>query len=108
MDICFLYFEDCPSHDRALERLQQVLAEEQVEASIEIIAIETDEQAQQWHFTGSPTILINDQDIDPPNHSQYALACRAYQRDDGRISPLPPVSKIRQAVQAAKHSPASV
>jgi hypothetical protein len=35
--ITFLYYEDCPSHDIALERLRQVMAEEDVPAEIDII-----------------------------------------------------------------------
>lgn len=105
MNIDFFYFEDCPSHEQALERLRQVLSELGVESDINIIQVETDEQAQQWQFTGSPTIRINGSDIAPPGHTQYALACRAYQLEDGRISPLPSLSIIRRAVQAASTTP---
>ncbi len=100
MQIQFLYFEDCPSHEAALERLQQVLAEEKIAASIEIIRVETEEQAQEWRFVGSPTIRVNGHDIDPPPaNAYYSLTCRAYRREDGRISPLPPVAVIRRALQ---------
>ncbi len=102
MRITFLYFEDCPSHEAALARLRQVMAEEGVQAEIEIVKVETDEQAQSRHFVGSPTILIDGQDIDPlPAGIQYALTCRAYQLEDGRISPLPPADMIRRALRKA-------
>ena len=51
MNIQFLYFEDCPSHEQGLARLKEVISEEHVNADIEIIRIETDDEAQQWHFT---------------------------------------------------------
>jgi hypothetical protein len=103
MNITFLYYEDCPSHDQALERLRQVLAEEGVNSEIEIIKVETEEQAQRLRFIGSPTIRIGARDIDPPQpDAQYALTCRAYHLEDGRISPLPSPDRIRRAVQAHK------
>jgi hypothetical protein len=101
MNITFLYFEGCPSHDAALERLRQIMAEEGTQAEIEIIKVETDEQAQRLHFVGSPTILIDGRDIDlPPSEAYPALTCRAYRLEDGRISPLPSPAMIRRALQA--------
>lgn len=99
MQIEFLYFEGCPSHEAALARLQQVLCEADVPDPIQIIAVETDEAAQQWQFHGSPTIRFNGQDIDPlPTGTPYALACRAYHHADGRITPLPTVAEIAAAL----------
>jgi hypothetical protein len=100
VEIAFLYYEDCPSHEMALERLRQIIAEEGIPAEIEIVKVETDEQAQQLRFVGSPTIRINGQDIDPPGpDAYYALTCRAYRLGDGRISPLPSPEMIRRALQ---------
>lgn len=101
MKIRFFYFEDCPSHDEALRRLNQVLNEEAIHAEIEVVKVETDAQAQSLQFVGSPTILVNGEDIDPQLSSQYGLACRAYRLEDGRISPLPSLSMIRKAVSTA-------
>ena len=99
MNIQFLYFEDCPSHDDALERLRAVMQEEGVRADIEIIKVETEEQAQTWKFTGSPTILIDGQDIVPvPPESTYYLSCRVYHLEDGRFSPLPSREMIRKGI----------
>jgi hypothetical protein len=103
MNITFLYYEDCPSHDAALDRLRHVLAEEGVDTEIEIIKVETEEQAQRLRFIGSPTIRIGGQDIDPPQpDAYYALTCRAYRLEDGRISPLPSPDMIRRALRARK------
>ncbi len=103
MRIQFLYWEDCPSHEGALERLKQVMVEECVSQAIEIIEVETEEDAQALRFSGSPTILINGEDIDPPPVEAYAaLTCRVYQWDDGRISPLPSSDMIRRALRFAQ------
>lgn len=98
MQIDFLYFEDCPSHEKALARLQEVLAEESLTAEITIRKMETDEQAQQWQFVGSPTILVNGEDIVPTDEAFYSLSCRVYQWEDGRFSPLPSPEMIRQGL----------
>ncbi len=99
MNIQFLYYEDCPSHETALQRLQQVLTKEHITTKVEIIKIETEEQATSWKFVGSPTILINGEDIVPhPADAQYNLTCRAYRLENGRISPLPSEAMIRDAL----------
>jgi len=105
LKVTFLYYEDCPSHEEALARLRQAIAEEGVAAEIEVIKVETDAEAEGYRFIGSPTILVAGQDIDPPpDGAQYALTCRAYRRADGRITPLPPIELIRQALRAAQTS----
>jgi hypothetical protein len=98
--VLFLYSEQCPSHGEALERLRRVLQEEGLQASIEVIRVETFEEAKRYRFPGSPTIMIDGHDIDPIPNPEYAPTCRAYRLEDGRISPLPSVTMIRKAVQA--------
>lgn len=103
--IQFLYYEDCPSYQQALGRLQQVLDEEGIATGIEIIQVRTEEQARQLRFAGSPTILINGHDIvATESEPHYALTCRAYHLEDGRISPLPSVALLRNALYAAQDS----
>jgi hypothetical protein len=102
MRIDFLYFEDCPSHEQALDRLRKVLDEKDIKADIDVTEVTTEEQALDLEFAGSPTIRIENRDIDPileqPN---YALTCRTYHLEDGRISPLPSEAMIRRAVESA-------
>ncbi|MDQ3925115.1 MAG: DUF2703 domain-containing protein [Actinomycetota bacterium] len=108
MRVSFLFYEDCPSHELALERLRGVLAEEGISTDVEVVKVESEEQAQELRFVGSPTILVNGQDIDPPPpDSHYALTCRAYHLEDGRISPLPSRDMIWRAIvdAAAKAEP---
>jgi hypothetical protein len=102
MHVSFLFYEDCPSHEPALERLREVLAEEGIDTDVEVVEVQSEKQAQELRFVGSPTILLNGQDIDPPPpDSHYALTCRVYHLEDGRISPLPSRGMIRQAIDAA-------
>ncbi len=96
----FLYDPDCPSHERALARLREVMAEQHNPAEIVVEAITSYDQARRRQFLGSPTIRVNGKDIDPGSEhgGDYALACRAYVKADGRISPLPPRELIRDAL----------
>jgi hypothetical protein len=101
MRIEFLYWEDCPSHETALARLRSVLDEEAVDVPVEVIRVDTEEQAAARQFPGSPTIRINGADVQPPGENPIGLSCRVYHSDDGRVSPLPTAEMIRRAVRAA-------
>jgi hypothetical protein len=100
--IRFLYSEDCPSHSEALQRLRKSMEVEGIRADVEILKVETDEDADKLKYVGSPTIIVNGYDIDPPETNHYAVTCRAYRVEDGRISPLPSEPMIREALRKAK------
>jgi hypothetical protein len=108
VQVSFLYFEECPSYDLALERLREIMAEEDTPGELEVIKVETEDQARQLRFVGSPTIRVDGQDIDPPSEPRYALTCRVYRLEDDRISPLPSKDMIRRALRSpAANSPHS-
>ena len=108
LNIHFLWWEGCPSHPEAWQRLQHVLTELHIEAEIERVEITTDEQAIQWRFPGSPTIQVNGTDIDPKGAEQPSrLTCRLYFKEDGRPSPLPSELMITRAIRTALESGAS-
>ena len=104
MQVSFLYYEECPSYDLALERLREVMAEEGIPSEVEVFKVETEDQARQLRFVGSPTIRVDGQDIDPPSDPRYALTCRAYRLEDQRISPLPSKDMIRRALRSPAKS----
>lgn len=104
MQVSFLYYEDCPSYGLALERLREVMAEEGIRGELEIVKVETEEQAREARFAGSPTIRVDGQDIAPPGDSHYGLICRAYRVEDDRISPLPSKDMIRRAFRSLAKS----
>jgi hypothetical protein len=102
MRVELLYYPDCPSHERALELLQEALQAEGVDAPIEIIRIDTQAQAEAYRFIGSPTIRIEGVEMDPHPELPYRLTCRTFVHEDGRLSPLPSLSMLRQAIRRAK------
>jgi hypothetical protein len=102
MLIQFLWWAGCPSHPEAWQLLQHILAEMAVEATVTRVEIQTEAEAETWHFPGSPTILVNGKDIAPVEQAAYRLTCRLYYREDGRPSPLPSEAMIRRALEQAR------
>lgn len=96
----FLYWPDCPSHHDALRRLHEVMAEMGLDQPITEIEVSTEEEAEQLQFPGSPTIRVNDVDVDPEGAAlmEVSLTCRLYRLEDGRASPLPSRGMIRRAL----------
>lgn len=105
MRIEFFYWEDCPSHPEALERLRQVMREEELADRVEVVRIDTAADADRHRFPGSPTIRINGEDLQPEGaQGQAMLTCRTYHTEAGRLSPLPTATMIRRALQAARRA----
>jgi hypothetical protein len=90
-----LYFDGCPSWQDALVNLREVLGDTQ---PIDLIRIETPEEAQAEQFAGSPTIRIDGRDLFPHDRSDYALACRVYQAPGGQAG-VPTVEMIEEALR---------
>jgi hypothetical protein len=101
VDIDFLYSEDCPSHERALDLLKQIIRDEDVQARIHVRRVDSEEEAQELAFPGSPTIRVDGKDIEETTDTPIGLTCRAYMQDNGRISPLPPRDRIISALRNA-------
>jgi hypothetical protein len=101
----FLYWEDCPSHERALNLLNEVVQEEGIHADIRKQQIETDEDAERLQFPGSPTIRVAGTDIDETSDLPVGLTCRIYRLPNGKMSPLPQRDTIVAAFRRAQSGP---
>jgi hypothetical protein len=102
-DIELLWWDGCPSTERALSELREALDELGLaQTDVRRTQITTDAEARNASFTGSPTILVDGVDVVPPPDDEPAgLNCRVYRRRDGRISPTPDPEDIRDAVRSA-------
>ena len=99
MRIELFYWEGCPSHPEALALLEDVLADHGIDADVELRRVETDEEARELAFPGSPTIRIDGRDVDPAGAaSRPALTCRIYYLPDGRVSPIPSREQLEEAL----------
>ncbi len=99
----FLWWEECPSWERALADLRAAMAELGLDpGAIEMRQISTDVLAEAEGFPGSPTIRVDGADVvEHPEDLPIGLVCRVYQRRDGRVSPLPDPLDVRDALVAA-------
>jgi hypothetical protein len=97
MKIEVLYFEGCPNHLPAVERLRFVLRQEGVAGDVAEIEVKDASAAQMLAFPGSPTIRVNGVDIEPAARDsvQAGFACRRYPGG------LPSEELIRAAVREA-------
>jgi hypothetical protein len=98
MKIEILYFEGCPTYLKAHKTLRGVLEEEGVDAEVELIAVNTAEEAQELRFTGSPTLRVDGEDLFPvPERAEYALGCRMYATSQG-LRGSPTTEMLREAL----------
>jgi glutaredoxin len=105
-DLELLWWEGCPSTERALAELREALVDVGLgDAEIQTREIDTDAEAEQAGFRGSPTILIDGIDVaGASDEDQIGLGCRVYRRRDGRISPTPDPEDLRAALRRAAES----
>ena len=99
-----LWWEGCPSWEQAIELLRGQMRELGLDAdSLRVTEIEGERDAERAGFPGSPTILIDGADFQPPGPDQpRGLTCRVYRRRDGRPSPLPDPDDLREALEKAR------
>ena len=75
MKIELLYVDGCPNVTPTVERLKAVRAEGGVSAPLTLTRVADDEAALALGFLGSPTVRINDVDIElsASSRSDYGL-----------------------------------
>jgi hypothetical protein len=103
VNVELLWWEGCPSTERALEAVREALSDLGLsDVDVHMREIETDGDAHAAGFVGSPTILIDGADLVPAADDEpFGLSCRVYRRRDGRISPIPDPDDLREALQRA-------
>jgi len=104
MKIEILYFDGCPTYLEAEKALRKVLARE--DAEVELVAVDTDEEAARLRFPGSPTIRADGADLFPvPERAEYALGCRMYATPEGlKGSPTAGMLKEALMTRGAAHA----
>ncbi len=107
MKIEVLYFDGCPNHTPALDRVREVLGEEGVSAEVSARNVPDDTAARAAGFLGSPSIRIDGVDVEPAARSvkEFGMMCRTYVEEGRRVG-LPPRELIRTAIREARESPA--
>ena len=100
MRVEVLYFEGCSSYWRMETLLRDVLAEADIEAVVDFVRVDTNEEAERLQFAGSPALRVNGGDLFPvPEQHTWALGCRTYQISEG-LKGWPTREMIREALAA--------
>jgi hypothetical protein len=101
MRIELLYFEGCPSYKRLLARVAELAPGEPVELQ----RIDSERQAIEQRFLGSPTLRVEGRDVEPGAEEcrDFGLSCRLY-RTGPQLLPVPPDDWITAAIQRARGS----
>jgi mercuric ion transport protein len=80
MKVRVLYLVGCPNHGPTVELAKQVIADLGVNASVEEVEIRGAADAERLRFLGSPTVVVNGEDIEPGARSRtgFGFCCRTY------------------------------
>ena len=95
-----LVFAGCPNVDATLERARLAIETSKVAAAVDVVHVESDEDAARLRFLGSPTVRVDGVDVDPGAAARvdFGMQCRVYPVD-GRFEGLPPASWISAALR---------
>lgn len=98
MKVEVFYFEGCPNHKPAVERVRSVMKEQGIATKLAEVEVANAQAAKAVGFLGSPTIRVNGLDIDPASRSatEAGFACRCY------AGGLPSEDMIRAALLEAQ------
>ena len=101
MNVELLWWEGCPSTEKALEDLRAAMRDAGLDpAAVAVREVRSEEEAEREGFPGSPTIRIDGEDLQPPEDEPAGLTCRVYRLRDGRPSPTPDPADLREALGA--------
>jgi hypothetical protein len=100
MNVEILYFDGCPTYEATERMVREVLAEQDIEAKVRLVAVNTDEEADLLRFPGSPTIRVNGRDISPEGAKErehWRLGCRVYATPEG-LGGAPTAEMLREVL----------
>ena len=71
VEVKFLFSEGCDNTPPTLDLIENISSELGIEIDLKMVPVESQDQAQQWNFLGSPT--VNGLDIEPSDRSATAF-----------------------------------
>ena len=87
------HFHGCPNSREMIKRVKEAIVGFEDIVEYNELLVETNELAERIKFRGSPTVLINGEDIEGREEPDSAsLNCRVYERG------LPEVEEIRKRI----------
>jgi hypothetical protein len=104
-----LYFDGCPNHELLHAHLRELLAERERPDAIELVRVDSREDALARRFLGSPTLRIGGVDVEPgaAERDDYGLKCRLFHRQAG-LAGVPDDAWIVAALDRADDAAAAL
>ena len=99
MDYELRIIAECPNSAPAGELFRQAVAAENAAAEVRVVQVDTEEQATELQFHGSPSFIADGKDLFPSPASP-ALTCRVYAGRAG-LSGLPSLEDLQAALRAS-------
>jgi len=95
----FLWFDDCPNRREARRLLHEVMADKGITQPIVDVDLTDPALANDYRFPGSPTIRVDERDIEPnfTDPGDYTPRCRLYLTPKGLVG-VPERSWIEAAL----------
>ena len=99
MRVELLYFDGCPSYQRLMPRLKELMQRAGAPGAVELRRVESEQEAEHERFLGSPTVRVDGVDVDPgaAGRDDFGIKCRLYRDGEGQHQ-LPPDSWIVSAL----------
>lgn len=101
MEIEVLYSPDCPHYVTALQLVHEILAETGIAAQVELVRVETEDDAHRLEFVGSTTVRVDGVDVEPYvtfAAKDFGLRCRLY-AEDGEVLSWPSQRMLRDTIE---------
>jgi len=89
----FQYFEGCPNHTKMQNNISEAIKGLEDRIELKKVLVEDEATAKKVKFRGSPTLLINGEDIEGvPNPAEPSLSCRFY------VNGIPSSDEIKKRI----------
>jgi hypothetical protein len=75
-----LYLDGCPNHEPLSARVRELLAGRGLPDAIELVRVDSHQEALDRGFLGSPSVRVDGADVEPGagERDDYGLKCRLY------------------------------
>jgi len=101
MKIRLLYFDGCPSWQSALQNIKTACELDELPWPIEPVEVRDDDHAAALRFLGSPSIIVDGEDLWPEAREAYGMSCRMYRTPEG-MRGWPTVAMLRERLRALR------
>lgn len=99
MKVQILYIEECPNWKEAGALTKRAFETSGIaDVSMEHVLVRTEADAEAVAFAGSPTILLDGEDLFPAVGRTCALACRVYPTEHG-LAGTPTQAQLEAAIR---------